>query len=133
MKFTLLFSQLLAVACLAGANPTTDKLYAEIDQNKDGKLTAKEFADHIIGVSFVLFDTNHDHKIDAKEWAAVEKGLEGEKAFAELDIDKNGVLTFKEYSGNPMSREVLIRIFSTIDPNHDGVLTVEEVPANKKK
>jgi Ca2+-binding EF-hand superfamily protein len=133
MKLTLLFTQLLAVACLAGPNPTTDKIYSEIDHNKDGKLSSQEFADHIVGVAFVMFDTNHDHKIDLKEWTAVEKGKAGEKTFAELDLNKDGSIDFKEYSSNKTSREVLVKIFLTLDANHDGVVTVEEVPANQKK
>jgi Ca2+-binding EF-hand superfamily protein len=133
MKLTLLFTQLLAVACLAGPNPTTDKIYAEIDHNNDGKLSPHEFANHIVGVAFVMFDTNHDHKIDLKEWTAVEKGKAGEANFAVLDANKDGVLTFKEYSSNQTSRETLVKIFLTLDANHDGVVTVEEVPANQKK
>ncbi len=132
MKLTLLFTQFLAAACLAAPNATTDKLYKEIDLNKNGNVTAQEFANYIIGVSFVVFDTNQDHKIDAKEWAKTEKGAAGKKSFAALDKNKDGVIDFKEYSSDPIARELLVKIFLTLDPNRDGVLTVQEVPANKK-
>jgi len=131
MKLTLLFTQILAAACLAAPNATTDRLYAEADLNKDGRVTSKEFADHIIGVSFVVIDVNQDHRIDAQEWAKIEKGAAGKKKFAALDKNKDGVIDFKEYCSDPAAREVLVKIFLTMDPNRDGVLTKQEVPANK--
>jgi len=132
MKLTLAITQTLAAACLAAPNATTDKLFAEIDRNKDGRVTSQEFANHIIGISFVLFDANQDNRIDAQEWAKTEKGAAGKKSFAALDKNKDGSIDFKEYSGDQVAREVLVKIFLTIDPNDDGVLTVQEVPANQK-
>ena len=133
MKLTLLITQILAATSFAASNPTTDKLFAETDLNKDGRLSSKEFADEIIGVSFVLFDANRDRRIDAQEWAKTEKGAAGEKSFAALDKNKDGSIDFKEYASDPVARAILVNIFLTMDPNDDGILTVQEIPANRKQ
>lgn len=132
MKLTLIITQMLAVACFAAPNATTDRIYSEADLNKDGRVTSKEFADHIIGVSFVVIDVNQDHRLDAQEWSKTEKGAAGKKSFAALDKNKDGAIDFKEYCNDPAAREILVKIFLTVDPNDDGVLTKQEVPANQK-
>ncbi|HEY5894867.1 MAG TPA: hypothetical protein VIT91_16725 [Chthoniobacterales bacterium] len=109
-----------------------DKVYAETDLNHDGKVTAAEFVDHILKVSFTRLDADKDGKITPSEWALVEKGSSAKADFAALDIDKDGAVEVTEFVLNPGKREVLGKIFLTVDPNDDGVLTVKEIPANEK-
>jgi Ca2+-binding EF-hand superfamily protein len=132
MKLTIALTLLSAVICMAEPNATTDKLYSELDANKDGELTSKEFANEIIAISFLVFDTDRDDLIDAEEWSAKEKGAEAKAAFDALDSDKDGTIAFSEYNKNPLARAELVKIFLTLDPNRYGTLTTEEIPANKK-
>lgn len=124
---------IVASTCMAWADPLADKVYAETDLNHDGQVTAAEFVDHILIVSFIGIDTSKDGKIDTSEWAVAEKGPNAKTEFTALDTNKDGVIEEKEFVLNPGKRSVLGKIFLTVDPNDDGVLTVKEIPANEKK
>lgn len=89
-----------------------DKMFARLDANKDGKISAEEFAAFREG----------NAKVDAKAGKA---GKRGQRMFARFDKDKDGSLSRAE------ADEVLAWRFKRMDANNDGVLTLEELQAKR--
>lgn len=74
------------------------KMFAEIDANKDGRLTAEEFKGHMakhadksIEQAVEKLDANKDGFVDAAEFDAA-----GKARFAKADRDGDGVLSEDE-------------------------------------
>jgi Ca2+-binding EF-hand superfamily protein len=65
-------------------------------------------------------------------WAAV--GSRAQEIFTARDVNKDGVMTLKEYIGNPKGRNVpaLQRNFKRFDKNGDGQVTLIEMEGNAK-
>ncbi len=91
-----------------------DKLFARLDANKDGKISAEEFAAFREG----------NAKVDAQ---ATKAGKRGARLFARFDKDKDGSLSRTEADA------VLAWRFKRMDANNDGVLSLEELQAKRGK
>lgn len=91
-----------------------DKLFARLDTNKDGKISAEEFT------AF----RKENPEVDAK---ATKAGKRGQRVFNRFDKDKDGFLSRAE------ADDVLAWRYKRMDTNNDGVLTLEELQAKKGK
>nr|WP_295113679.1 EF-hand domain-containing protein [uncultured Caulobacter sp.] len=91
-----------------------DKLFARLDTNKDGKISAEEFT------AF----RKQNAEVDAQ---ATKAGKRGERLFSRFDKDKDGFLSRAE------ADDVLAWRYKRMDTNNDGVLTLEELQAKKGK
>lgn len=104
---------------------------AEMDTNKDGKVTADEFKAGS-AARFAAADTNHDGELDAAELAAMRKArIEhpshgGKRGLARIDKDGNGTISRDEAPPR------LLEHFDEVDTNHDGALDQQEVAAFHK-
>lgn len=93
----------------------SDKLFARLDANKDGKISPDEFA------AF----RKQNAEVDAK--ASGKAGKRGQRLFARFDTDKDGSLSRTEADA------LLAWRFKRMDTNNDGVLTLEELQAKSGK
>jgi len=105
-----------------------DELMAEMDQDKDGRITYEEFEAFAVrkGLvpvtednvkddmrdSFQVFDTDGDGKIDVSEFKAVMSNIgmeeyEIQKMISEADTNKDGVIDYEEFCAY-MAREATI-------------------------
>lgn len=119
------------------ACPTHNKrgsLFMEMDQNKDGTVSRKEF-DTFHGNHFKEIDTNKDGKLSEEEMQAMHKGWREQgratfqHRFDESDADHDGGLTKEEAKDMPM----LYENFDEADINKDGKVSKEEIRALVQK
>ncbi|KAF0205462.1 MAG: signal transduction protein with EFhand [Gallionellaceae bacterium] len=103
----------------------------EMDANKDGSISKKEF-DAFHNKHFKELDANHDGKISQEEMLAAYPGKMHErgdalisKRFDTADANHDGALTKEEAKDMPM----LSKNFDEIDTNKDGKVTPEELKA----
>ena len=109
------------------------KTFEQTDVDKDGRITAIEFIEHVKVFSFRQLDQNNNNAITLDEWNAVESGPEGQELFARWDQNLDGKLTLQEFKHTPRGKQVLVNIFRTLDANDDGVLRQDEFDIEEAK
>ncbi len=118
-------------ASSAMAHPT-DKEFAMMDSNKDGKVSA---AEHAAGAKamFEKMDSDKDGKVTAAEMAAAHQGVTGHQAgksdmsaddkIKTVDSNGDGILTAEEHGAASES------MFAKMDTDKDGFLSKKEMAA----
>jgi Ca2+-binding EF-hand superfamily protein len=120
-----------------------EKIFAEMDANKDGVLTKKEF-DVFHNKHFNEMDRNHDGKITPEEMEAAHPKMHKDhcdekhrgdeeqrgdafisKRFEAADTNHDGALNQEESKSMPM----ILQHFDEIDTNKDGKVTEDELKA----
>jgi Ca2+-binding EF-hand superfamily protein len=112
--------------------------FAELDKNKDKKLSKDEVPAQFPPQMFDRVDTNHDGSIDEEEWKALTsqftgggRGGGGERMM--VAGPRTGESLSKLLDGNTdskVSREEfakIVTLFDTLDKDHNGELTTEEL------
>ena len=100
--------------------------FADLDKNKDGKLSRDEWPSFMPPQTFDTTDTNHDGFVDEAEWNAARQRFAGggrgagETIIKFLDANKDGKVSRDEFAR-------LVTLFDILDQNHDGMLTQEEL------
>lgn len=69
------------------------KLFAQLDANKDSKVSEKEFAVAVLWEDFVRYDTNKDGKVSKAEYDAQTKTKD---IWTQLDPAGKGFVTFED-------------------------------------
>jgi Ca2+-binding EF-hand superfamily protein len=125
----------------------SEKIFADMDTNKDGVVSKKEF-DAYHNKHFKALDTNHDGKITIEEFLAAHPPLSKDhcdephqaighphgfeeqhsdsfinKHFDAADTNHDGALSREEAKSAPM----ILEHFDEIDVNKDGKVTEEEL------
>jgi Ca2+-binding EF-hand superfamily protein len=108
------------------------RLFAQLDRNRDGRVTAREF-DFMRGIDFGRLDRNGDGIIDRREFIDLRSPPNAVSArarrirrlrirrFAELDADRDRRIARREYVAYGQ------RLFRRLDRNGDGVIVLNEV------
>lgn len=110
--------------------------FADLDKNKDKKLTKDEIPDRFPPQMFDRMDTNKDGSVDEEEWKALTsqfgaggRGGErmmmagprtGESLAKLLDANADTKVTREEFAR-------IVTLFDTLDKDHNGELTTEEM------
>lgn len=122
-----------------------DSDYADMDADKDGKVTAAEIDARLVksaeakvavikkerDAAFARFDANNDGTIsraefDDKAKLPVIKKPDAQPFMAEFDANKDGAISLDEF------RTPTLANFTAMDANQDGTVTPEEAKAAAK-
>ena len=117
-----------------------DKEFAEVDTNKDGKMSRTEIETFQRGVAvematarnkavFAALDADKNGQLTATEFAKLNSGTPKVDASNVLKIDtnKDGQISLAEH------RSATLATFTQFDTNKDGALTAAEVQAARAK
>ena len=122
------------------------KNFAAIDTDKSDDISFDEFisANKLMHRKrrgerhlFDHIDSNRDRLLDLNEIKGADVNIFGKKlSFKELDKDKDGGISFEEYSEIPMmnklSESKIIMMFGRVDLDENGSLTEEEIGLKRK-
>ena len=122
-----------------------DSDFADMDADKDGKLTAAEVDARLVksaeakieelkkerDATFAKLDTNSDGSISRAEFderakLPTIKQPDAKPFLDRFDADKDGAITLEEFRGPTLAN------FARMDSNHDGTLTPAEANAPEK-
>lgn len=125
---------LLGLAALLPSAFAANDMFAKMDGNHDGRITARE---HDAGARamFVAMDADKDGRVTAGEMTAAQAKVTGQQKSAMrsedkikvVDKDGDGVLTAAEHAAGSKS------MFAKMDRNHDGKLSRGEFTAGHKQ
>jgi Ca2+-binding EF-hand superfamily protein len=103
--------------------------FAELDKNKDGKISRDEFPSQFPAQTFDRLDTNHDGFIDETEWNAMRARFgggggggprTGESLLKLLDANGDGKVSRDEFAK-------ILTLFDVLDKDHNGDLSQDEL------
>ena len=109
--------------------------FAELDKNKDKKISKDEFPSQFPAQAFDRMDTNHDGFIDEEEWKAMTSQFTaggrggggmgggprtGESLTKFLDANADGKVSREEFAK-------VVSLFDILDKDHNGELSTEEL------
>ena len=113
-----------AVRAPTNAAPT---FFKSADTNSDGRMSQTEFAGHIKKVTFEKLDANKDGLITLPEWKTVDLSPEAQKHFEAMDKDRNGRISYPEFSGVADWKSALNDSFKLLDRDRDSHLAPDEL------
>jgi len=103
--------------------------FADLDKNKDKKISKDEFPSQFPPQLFDRIDTNHDGSIDEEEWKTMQAGrgqmMVGGPRFGEsltklLDANSDGQVSREEFAK-------IVTLFDALDKDHNSQLSQEEL------
>lgn len=127
--------------------PSSVELIKRYDSNKDGQLSREEFAQgervkdltpEIREKLFGRFDKDGDGFITKKELVEIPAPPGNRHGFGRADINKDGKITFEEFSKSPpryadLSAERMKAMFDRFDRNKDGFLDARDHPDHNRE
>jgi len=112
-----------AVALAAAALPA----FQSADTNCDNRVSQDEFAGYAKVSTFEKLDANKDGMISPEEWKAVDLSPEADKHFKAMDKDRNGRISYPEFSDTADWKSALNDSFKSLDRDRDSNLTSDEL------
>jgi len=116
----------LATAARAPTNgaPT---VFQSADTNLDGRVSQAEFARHAKASTFDRLDQDKDDMVTLEEWKAVDNSPEAGKHFEAMDTDRNGRISYSEFSDAADWKSALNDSFKSLDRDRDSHLAPDEL------
>lgn len=105
------------------------KIFAGFDQDKNGRLSEKEFVDVIIANLFKDFDTNKNGKITRKEFFAYAiDQKQAKKEYPMMDTEGKGYISLQNVYRNKPLIQRLKQEFRKLDSQSKGYVTLADLP-----
>ncbi len=125
------FVCLLVLALCGCATPRARPLtMTSLDVNRNGRVEESELWEGLKKQSFEQADADADQQLTRKEWDAAHTGEEARGQFDAADTDKNGSISYAEYSAfSDQNKPDMNRLFRDMDTNKDGNLSPDELNA----
>ena len=138
IRICLIFTLALAApSVLAKSKPTAEeiaayqeKLFKQMDEDGDGKLTRREFV--VIALYAVFEDQGPDRKgcLSKKKFIKTFKEeTDAETEWAMMDTDKDGYITFEDVFKNKTAIRDMEAEFKKLDKSGRGYVTLADVQA----
>ncbi|HRQ88988.1 MAG TPA: EF-hand domain-containing protein [Bacteroidia bacterium] len=100
--------------------------FAVIDTDADGKVSLREMAVHKHREGLAELDLDNDKRISAEEWKAARPSASGDGSFARLDRNGDRFITEEEAVADLIEQQAFKEAFAKMDLDRDGKLTWEE-------
>ncbi|MDG1169077.1 MAG: EF-hand domain-containing protein [Sulfitobacter sp.] len=127
-------SSLIALGGVAVSAKTPEKgaMFAQIDADGDGAVTAQELSAHA-AARFAAADADKDGFLTAQEMLMIRGGKRAEKMLERFDTDGNGQLSAAELDAAVQERggKRAKRMMERLDANNDGKLALDEMTAHR--
>ena len=107
--------------------------FADLDKNKDKKISKDEFPSQFPPQLFDRIDTNHDGSIDEEEWKTMQaqfSGGRGQMMVAGPRLGESLTKLLDANSDGQVSREEfakIVTLFDALDKDHNSQLSQEEL------
>ena len=109
--------------------PVPDKgnaAFQAADTNADGKVTRVEMTEAMSREAFAKMDKDNNRVITWEEWSGADKAPGARERFDAMDKNKDGNITFFEFSEAVRKSGDVNETFSVLDKNGDGTLSQDE-------
>lgn len=123
---TVLVAPVRAQTNIAALEPAPGS-FQGADTNRDGRVSRDEFASFAGTSTFARLDQDQDGAITLAEWKAADISPEAEKHFEAMDKDRNGRVSYPEFSNALNRRSNLNDSFASLDRDHDSHLSADEL------
>ena len=115
---------------VAEANTATVNKYEKWSSSGDGKISFADFNKNIAADRFAFYDANKDGFIEKSEWVAVRgSAKDANTLFTQIDVNRDGKLTLEEFTNNKTLMANRKASFNTIDKGHKGYLGPKDIVA----
>lgn len=114
---------LFLAACATAPAPTPEARFKQADANGSGTVSRSEATNLMIGEAFAMYDTNKDGVVDQAEYLA---GGGTAVNFAKLNPTGSGKVTLAEAQANPLAVEHMAVSFDEADADKNGEVTYAE-------
>ncbi|MFA5043953.1 MAG: EF-hand domain-containing protein [Kiritimatiellia bacterium] len=116
----------LAAAALAPTNAAA-AVFRSADTNSDGWVSRAEFGGYVGKSTFEKLDANKNGAITLEEWRAVDYSPDAKMHFDALDKDRNGRISYPEFSNASDWGSALNDSFKALDRDRDSNLAPGEL------
>ena len=103
------------------------KLFKRLDQDRNKRLTEKEFVVAVLYEDFSNQDANKDGRLTKAEFLKNAPKLTGAKEWKMMDPDGKGSIAFSDVFKNRIAVDEMKKSFKKLDKKGRGYVTLEEV------
>ena len=101
--------------------------FQSADTNGDNRVSQAEFSGYVKKSTFEKLDTDKDGMISLEEWKAMDKSPEAQKHFDAMDKDRNGRISYPEFTNTTDWKSALNDSFNSLDRDRDSHLASDEL------
>jgi Ca2+-binding EF-hand superfamily protein len=114
---------------------TQIQLFNDADTNHDGKVTAQEFTNLALTMTFNAYDKNGNGRLTKAEYMAIVKnnpdGATAVREWKLMDPKGRGYITVEDLKKNPVAIARVKKRFRELDKKGKGYITMSDLPALK--
>lgn len=117
----------LTAGVVSAQTNSTPFAFQGADTNNDGRVSKAEFDRQVKKDTFERLDKNKDRAVSPEEWKAYDTSPSAGKHFEAMDENRDGRISFPEFSDAADWKTGLNDSFTTLDRDRDGNLAPDEV------
>ncbi len=109
--------------------------FNDADANHDGKVTAQEFSNLALSMTFNAYDTNHSGRLSKAEYMAIVKnnpdGTTAAREWKLMDPKGGATSRVEDLQKDPVAVARMKKRFRELDKKGKGYITMADLPALK--